>query len=144
MTRRDFERGKLENSKAKRHEVELPHRELTGLVIGAAIEVHKALRVGFLESFYEAALGVELRRRGLSFETQVSVPVRYRGIEIGRHRLDLLIEGFLVVELKATVALEGIHFAVLKSYLRATGSRFGLLFNFHAYPLDIRRVRAPS
>jgi GxxExxY protein len=109
-------------------------------VIGAAIEVHRRLGPGFLESIYRNALSYNLRRRGLQVAAEEEVVVRYDGIEVGRHRLDLLVEGVLVVELKAVKALEDVHFATVKSYLRATGNRHGLLMNFAKPTLEIRRV----
>lgn len=79
---------------------------LTERVIGAAITVHRALGPGFLESIYEAALGVKLRAQGISFESQLRAPILYRGVTVGPHRLDLLVEGCLVVEFKAVKAIE--------------------------------------
>ena len=114
---------------------------LTEEVIGAAIEVQKSLGVGFLETVYEAALAVELRQRGIVFQSQVRVPILYRGVVVGIHRLDLLVEETLVVELKVSKSLENIHFAVVRSYLRASKLKHGLLINFATCPLEIRRVR---
>ena len=87
----------------------LEHEELTSKVIAAAIEVHRQLGPGFIESIYEHALVVELRNRGLKVEQQVEVPVEYEGVEVGRHRLDLFVEGTIVVELKAIKNLENVH-----------------------------------
>jgi len=120
--------------------VTLAHAELTSKIIGAAIDVHRYLGPGFIESIYEHALAIELRRRGLKVEEQVEVPVTYRGIEVGLHRLDLLVEGTIVVELKAVKNLENVHFAVVKSYLRATGKEHGLLLNFAKATLEVKRV----
>jgi GxxExxY protein len=120
----------------------LEHEELTGNVIGAAIEVHKALGPGFLESVYENALALELAARGIGFERQLAVPIQYRGSEVGFHRLDLFVAGLIVVELKAVKALEDVHFAVVRSYLRATGSEHGLILNFSKPTLEIKRVIA--
>ena len=116
---------------------------LTERIIGAAITVHRTLGPGFLESIYEAALCVELRTEGIVFQSQVRVPIIYRGVTVGVHRLDLLIEGCLVVELKAVKAVENIHFAIVKSYLKATGKEHALLLNFCAAPSQIKRVRFP-
>ncbi|MGA3163414.1 MAG: GxxExxY protein [Verrucomicrobiota bacterium] len=118
----------------------LVHEELTGQIIACAIEVHKTLGPGFLESIYEAALVVELRRAGLRVEQQKSLPVYYREILVGEHRLDLLVEDLIIVELKAISALEDIHFAVVRSYLKAVGLEHGLLFNFATMPLTVKRV----
>ena len=117
---------------------------LTGRVIGAAIAVHRALGPGFVEAVYENALTVELKRRGMRVERQRTVPVLYRGVEVGRHRLDLLVEGQLVVELKATRSLDVSQFATVRSYLRAIGRQHGLLLNFAKRTLQIRRVLAPA
>jgi GxxExxY protein len=116
---------------------------LTERIIGAAITVHRTLGPGFLESIYEAALCVELRTQGTRFQSQVRVPVLYRGVRVGIHRLDLLVEGRVVVELKAVKAIENIHFSIVKSYLHAAGREHALLLNFHAAPLQIKRVRFP-
>lgn len=119
---------------------ELVHEELTGRIIACAIEVHKTLGPGFLESMYEMALTIELRRAGLHVEQQKTLPITYRDTPIGEHRLDLLVENKIVVELKAISALEDIHFAIVRSYLKAAGLEHGLLFNFASIPLTIKRV----
>ncbi len=114
--------------------------ELTERVIGAAITVHRALGPGFLESLYERALDIELRNRGLQTDAQKVVPVYYRNECIGEHRLDLLVENMVVVELKAIKALEDVHFAQVRSYLKACQLKHGLLLNFSTMPLSIKRV----
>lgn len=118
----------------------LEHEELTDRIIAAASEVHCQLGPGFLESIYGKALVIELRRRGLKAEPEVPVPVFYSGEEVGKHRLDLLVEDTIVVELKAIKDLEDIHFAVARSYLKATGKRHGLIPNFAKTTLEVRRV----
>ena len=118
----------------------LEHAELTEAIIGAAIEVHHDLGPGFLESIYEGALSVELEKRRISYVRQLSVPVLYKGRQVGEHRLDLLVADKIVVELKAIKALEDVHFAIVKSYLRATNRRHGLLLNFSGTKVEIRRV----
>lgn len=120
----------------------LEHEELTGRIIGAAIEVHKQLGPGFIESIYENALTVELRTRGISFLRQLTVPVLYRDLEVGLHKLDLLVESLIVVELKAVKELNDTHFAILRSYLRAAGLEHGLIFNFAKPTLEIKRGSA--
>jgi GxxExxY protein len=109
-------------------------------IIGAAIRVHTELGPGFVESLYEEALAIELRTLGIQFERQKPVPIFYRSRPIGQHRFDMLVENDVVVALKATTALEKIHFAVLRSYLKAIGLSHGLLFNFAATRLTIKRV----
>jgi GxxExxY protein len=122
-----------------------PDAELNRLseaVIGAAMEVHRHLGPGYLEALYEAALAVELRLRGTSFERQVPVPVFYKGCDIGEGRLDFLVEKCLLVELKAIDSLAPIHTAQVISCLKATGLHLGLLINFKVPALrsGIRRV----
>lgn len=114
--------------------------ELSGRVIAAAIEVHTKLGPGFLEGVYEQALRVELEKRGIAFESQKEILVRYDGRVVGRHVLDMLVERSLVVELKSVAAFEQVHVAQVKSYLRASGVSVGLLLNFGGTKLDIRRV----
>ena len=98
--------------------------------IGCAIAVHRALGPGYLESIYKAAMCVELDSCGLSYVREQSVDVNYRGIAIPGQRIDLIVDGLIVVELKAVESLAEIHRAQLISYLRTTGLRGGLLVNF--------------
>jgi GxxExxY protein len=119
---------------------ELGNRVLTERTIGAAVRVHRELGPGFLESIYEEALSVELRLLGVTFERQKPVPIFYRGHPIGEHRLDLLVESQVVVELKAISGLENIHFAIVRSYLKALGLRDALLLNFAGTRLVVKRV----
>jgi GxxExxY protein len=100
-------------------------------VIGAAIEVHRLLGPGFLEAVYEEALCIELRLRGIPFARQVVVALDYKGQAVGEGRLDLLIDGSLIIELKAVDMLLPIHSAQLLSYLKMTGHPLGLLINFN-------------
>ena len=120
--------------------------DITGQIIGAAIEVHRTLGPGFLESVYEAALVIELRHRAIPFVRQLAVPVVYRGVEVGLHRLDLFVADQVVVELKAIRELAPEHFAIVWSYLRAVGREHGLLLNFAQNTLEMKRVlaRQPS
>jgi GxxExxY protein len=110
--------------------------------IGAAIEVHRHLGPGFLETIYEEALCLELNLRRVSYQRQVPIPVRYKGREIAQTKLDLIVENQLVIELKAVTALLPIHVAQLISYLKAGPFRLGLLINFNVSVLrtGIRRV----
>jgi GxxExxY protein len=93
--------------------------QLTERIIGAAIRVRTELGPGFLESLYQEALSIELRTLGIEFERQKPVPIFYRAQPIGEHRVDLLVEPAIVVELKAIVTFEKVHFALLPSYLKA-------------------------
>jgi len=101
-------------------------------VIGAAIEVHRHLGPGYLESAYQAALEVELKLRGIPFVPQRPVDVSYKGHPVGDGRLDFLVAEMLVVELKAVDALADVHKAQVISYLKATKLHLGLLINFNA------------
>ena len=110
--------------------------------IGAAIEVHRHLGPGFLESAYEAALELELRSRSIRFERQVALPIVYKGHAVADYRLDVVVEGELVLELKAVESLLPIHTAQLLSYLKAGAFQVGLLINFNVPLLKhgIRRL----
>ena len=98
--------------------------------IGCAIAVHRALGPGFLESIYRKAMYIELDNRNLTYERERPIAVNYRGIAIPGQRVDLIIEGLIVVELKSVVRLDEVHRAQLISYLRTTGLKGGLLINF--------------
>jgi GxxExxY protein len=113
--------------------------QTTEQIIAAAIRVHRALGPGFLESIYDEALAVEFALSGIQFIRQYPVPIFYRDHQIGEHRLDFLLEGKIVVELKAISQLEDIHFAVGRSYLKAINLQNGLLFNFATTPLTVKR-----
>ena len=115
----------------QRREPDKKTDELAYAVIGAAIEVHRVLGPGFLESVYEEALCVELELRGIPYSRQHVVAVNYKGRAVGEGRLDLLVGGELVVEIKAVDALAPIHSAQDISYLKATGHELGLLMNFN-------------
>lgn len=121
-----------------------PKLEATGAaIVDAAITVHRELGPGLLESTYEVCLVHELTNRGLSVERQKSLPVMYRGTQIDAgYRLDLLVEGCVVLELKAVDELSKIHYAQLLTYLKLSGHRLGFLINFNAVPMKqgIRRL----
>jgi GxxExxY protein len=116
------------------------NRQLTDRIIGAALRVHRELGPGYLENLYEEALGIELREADLFFERQKLLPMFYREHIIGQHRLDLVVEGVVIVELKAIAALEDIHYAIVRSYLKAANLKDGLLLNFATVRLTIKRV----
>jgi GxxExxY protein len=106
--------------------------EVSGQVIGAAIDVHRELGPGLLESVYEVCLVYELRQRGLGVERQVAQPVFYKGLQLEcGYRLDLLVENRVIVELKAVEAILPIHAAQLLTYLKLRKLRLGLLINFN-------------
>jgi len=105
---------------------------ITEQIIGAAIDVHRVLGPGLLESAYEECLCDDLKLRGVSFERQRPLPIEYNGIKLEcGYRLDLLVENVVVVETKAVAAIEPIHEAQLLTYLRLGGWRTGLLINFN-------------
>lgn len=114
--------------------------EITEAIIRGVIRVHQALGPGFLEGIYQNALLYELGQRGLTVESEKEVVVYYETEAIGKHRLDLLVEGRVVVELKTVDELAGIHYAQLRSYLRAAKLQLGLLVNFAKERADYRRV----
>ena len=110
----------------------IPINELTGQIIGAAIEVHKAFGPGLLESAYEECLCRELVLRNIPFERQKEVPIEYKGCKLDcGYRLDLVVNHQIVLELKAVERIEPIHEAQLITYLRLTGLNLGLLLNFN-------------
>ena len=114
--------------------------ELTNKIIGAAILVHRELGPGFIESIYEEALKVEFTEHNFSFESQKEITIKYLGVVVGVHRLDLVVEKQVILELKAVKELTDVPFAQLRSYLKATGLKVGLLLNFSKPTLEIRRV----
>jgi GxxExxY protein len=118
----------------------LQDEELSQEIIGAAIEVHRSLGPGFLESLYEEALCIELNNLGIPYERQKTLEIRYRDHKIGEHRLDLLIASKLVVELKAVKEIEPIHFTIVRSYVKASNATSGIILNFSTMPLTIKRV----
>ena len=118
----------------------LQHQALSEAIIGAAITVHRELGPGFLEQVYENALSLELQGRGIPIQRQLPVSVVYRGVEVRQHRLDLVVDKRLVVELKAVRALDNVHFAIVRSYLNAISLDHGLILNFAKTTLEIKRV----
>ncbi|MCL6545306.1 MAG: GxxExxY protein [Bryobacteraceae bacterium] len=116
---------------------------LTSKIIGAAVEVHRSLGPGLLESAYEHCLAHELALRGIPFERQVMLPVLYKGVNVDcGFRIDLLVDREVVVEVKAVEALHPLHQAQLLTYLKIGGWRVGLLINFNTRVLKdgIRRM----
>ena len=115
---------------------------ITDSIIGCAVEVHKQLGPGLLESAYESALCIELSSTGLSFARQVGVPLFYKGQLISEYRPDLVVAERVIVEIKSVERLDPIHMAQVLTYLRVTGLRTGLLLNFNSALLKhgVRRV----
>ena len=117
--------------------------QLTGQIIGLAIEVHKALGPGLLESAYEECLSLEFRSAGLQYERQALLPVTYKGMTIGSgYRMDLVVEKRVIIEVKSVESILPVHHAQLLTYLKLSGIPNGLLFNFYSAVLrdGIRRV----
>jgi GxxExxY protein len=111
---------------------DFPERDLTERIIGAAIEVHKQLGPGLLESIYQMCMARELSLRGIRFEQEKPIPVEYKGIFLDcGYRLDFLVEQKVVVELKAIDELSNTHKSQLLTYLKITGCKIGLLINFN-------------
>ena len=125
---------------ARRFDADEAHDDLTEKIIGSAYAVANVLGSGFLEKVYENALAHEVRKAGLKVDQQRSVEVRYDGIVVGGYCADLLVEGSVVVELKAVKVLDDIHLAQCLNYLKATGLKICLLINFGSPRLEVRRL----
>ena len=136
MTRKLPDHGTADRAERAR----LVHGELTGIVIGAFYTVYNKLGFGFLESVYARALAVELRRLGLRVDREVPVLVYYEGEVVGRFRIDLLVEGRLVLEIKAGRSLAPTDRDQLLNCLRSTDLEVGLLFHFGPKPTFYRVV----
>lgn len=115
---------------------------VTNAIIGAAIEVHKHLGAGQLESAYEEAMAIEMRLRGIPFQRRLDVELLYKGHPVGKGRLDFLVEGSVVLDLKAVDQLAPVHTSQMISYLSITGHQLGLIINCNvaALRLGIKRI----
>ena len=116
------------------------YEELTGKILEACFEVNNELGAGFLESVYEKALAIALRQKGLIVETQVPLTVRFRSENVGEFLADIIVEGKVMVELKAVKGLAAEHQAQLINYLKATGVEVGLLVNFGRPEVEYKRL----
>ena len=114
--------------------------ELSNRIIKSAIEVHKKLGPGFLESIYQQALPIQLEKDGMKVESQKEVKIYYNNQEVGIHHLDLVINKEIIIELKTVKEFNENHIAQVISYLKATGLKVGLLLNFAKATLGIKRV----
>jgi len=111
---------------------ETPENKITEKIIGCAIEVHRNLGLGLLESAYEECLCYELAQKGLQYKRQVSLPVIYKGVNLDcGYKMDVIVENSVIVELKAVERILPVHEAQLLSYLKLYGKKLGLLINFH-------------
>ena len=123
---------------------EFKYQEVTKKIIGAAMKVHSVLGNGFQEVIYQRALEIELRKWGLQFVREFSMPIYYDGELIGERRVDFFVEGGISVELKALIELEPVHFAQARNYLEAYNLEVGLLLNFGAISLQYKRLENPK
>jgi GxxExxY protein len=114
--------------------------DITYPIRGAVFEVNRILGHGFLEKVYENALLIELRLRGLKAESQIPIKVKYKDNLVGEYIADILVEGNMIVELKAVEKLDKVHEAQLLNYLRATGIKVGLLVNMRYPKAEIKRM----
>ena len=119
------------NSMVRTSPKEFPSKEVTERIISCALEVHSTLGPGLLESVYEEALAHEFTLRGIKYEKQKEISLEFKGKDIGRHRIDFLVENEVVLELKAVESMHKIYQAQILTYLRATKKRVGLLINFN-------------
>ncbi len=119
---------------------EIVYKELSYAIIGAAMEVHKVLGGGFLESVYESALAHEFELRGIKFERQKRLPVLYKGENVGDYIADMVVENKVVLELKAASAISPAHEAQAHHYLAATGLKLAIILNFGTASLQQKRI----
>lgn len=117
-----------------------PHQALTHEIIAAAYEVHGELGGGFLEKVYENALVIELANRGLNVTPQAQIEVKYKGDTVGVYYADVFVNDAVICEIKAASAIASSHQAQLLNYIKATGKKVGLLLNFGAKRVDVKRM----
>ncbi|OQY40171.1 MAG: GxxExxY protein [Candidatus Cloacimonetes bacterium 4572_65] len=116
------------------------HEELTYKIIGCAMEVHRHIGNGFQEVIYQRALAIEMELQGISFSREHEIDVQYKGYGIGTRRVDFLVEGKIMVELKALTSLEDVHLAQAMNYVEAYHLEIGILINFGSSSLQHKRV----
>ena len=114
--------------------------KLSNQIIGLAIEVHKNLGPGFVEKIYEGALSYELKINKVKYKRQFEIQVKYKAIDLGKQRVDFLIEDNIILELKSVSEINNIHQAQLLSYLKSSDKRLGLILNFSKPKLEIKRM----
>lgn len=137
---RIWQKHKITTKSRKLENTKMEFEELSNKIIKSAIEVHKKLGPGFLESIYQTALPIQLKKDGIETESQKEIKIYYDNQEIGLHRLDLVINEKIIVELKTVKEFDESHIAQIISYLKATGLKIGLLLNFAKATLGIKRV----
>ncbi len=126
---------------AKIEKIEIICKELSYKIIGIAMEVHRELGVGFLESIYDEAFGIELKRVGLNFEYQKELPILYKGEKLKKEfRADYLVENKILVENKATKGITGIDEAQIHNYLKAIELKLGIIINYGLPSLEYKRI----
>lgn len=118
----------------------LKHKELTEKIIGCAMRVHNKMGNGFQEVVYQRCLEIEFNKNDISFAREKEMPIFYEGIDVGTRRVDFLVEGIILIELKALIKLEDVHLAQAKNYLEAFNLDTGLLINFGAKSLEFKRI----
>jgi GxxExxY protein len=123
---------------------EYPLSELTGKIIGCAMEVHRVMGNGFQEVVYQRCLAIEMFKQGLSYSREHEMELFYKGESVGLRRVDFFVEGIVMVELKAVIQLEDVHLAQAINYLEAYGLEIGLLINFGNTSLQFKRVMKPN
>jgi GxxExxY protein len=116
------------------------YSDLTGKIIGAAMEVHKFLGNGFQEVIYQRALAIELNEKELSFVREQEMRIKYKGMNIGARRVDFFVEDKIMVEIKAVIELEDVHLAQAINYLEAYNLEIGLLINFGSKSMQFKRL----
>lgn len=120
------------------------YEEITKKIIGSAMKVHSTLGNGFQEVIYQRALEMEMRKTGLGFVREFSMPIYYDGEQIGERRVDFFVEGIISVEIKARETLEKTHYAQARNYLEAYNLEVGLLLNFGSISLEFKRLENPK
>ncbi|MDB5272561.1 MAG: hypothetical protein JWO58_928 [Chitinophagaceae bacterium] len=121
-----------------------PESELTGKIIGCAMEVHRALGNGFQEVIYERCMAIEMQSQGIHFSREHEMLIFYKGERVGLRRVDFFVEEKIMVELKAVIELDNAHLAQAINYLEASGMKIGLLINFGNTSLQFKRVSKPK
>ncbi|MBV2226895.1 MAG: GxxExxY protein [Sphingobacterium mizutaii] len=114
--------------------------ELTGKIIGCAMEVHSTLGNGFQELIYQRSLALEMKLKNIEFERELEMPIVYKNITVGGRRVDFFVENKIMVEIKAINTIDNIHLAQAKNYLEAYNMNIGLLLNFGSNKLEFKRI----